>query len=66
MKMMNVTLYLKKPWGKTMEMQWVTFADTGEGAIEQVTDSLDLTGVEVVKAMADISEDPVLISINEV
>ena len=66
MILFKVTLFAKKAWMDTpYEMSWVTVADTPEGAIEKVTDSLDLSGVEIVKFKVEKSEDPVLINIKE-
>jgi 3-phosphoglycerate kinase len=68
MFMFKVTLTATtNTFGKPIEMQWVTFADTGSGAIEQVKDSIadDLLLLENIKFQSEKSEDPLLISIKE-
>ena len=65
MFLFKVTIFAKKPWGKLLKMSWATIADTGEGAIEQVMDDLDLTGVLVEKVKAEIIDKPILLSIKE-
>ena len=69
MIMFKVIMSAIKPWSsRPIEMQWVTFADTGTGAIEQVKDSLvedELLLLDNIKFQSEKSEDPLLISIKE-
>jgi Asp/Glu/hydantoin racemase len=65
--MFKVTLFATTILKRQLEMEWVTFADTGTGAIEQVKDSFaaDLLLLEKIKFQVEKSVDPVLVSIKE-
>ena len=65
MHLFKVTIIVKKPWGEWMKMQWLTIADTGEGAIEQVIDDVDFTGIEIISTKAEEKEGPIFINIRE-
>jgi len=66
--MFKVKLFATKPWNTLLEMEWVTFADTGTGAIEQVKDSIqryDLLLLNDINFIAEKTDDPYLVSIKE-
>jgi len=66
MYLFKVTIFAKKPWmNLPLEMSWVAIADTSDGAIEQVMDDLDLTGVKVERVKAEKVDHPILINIKE-
>lgn len=66
MYLFKVTLYAKKTWmDSPYLMSWAVIADTADGAIEQVMEDLDLTGVEVEKVVTEIIDKPILLNIKE-
>ena len=66
MDLYKVTLHAKKTWmDSPYLMSWAVIADTADGAIEQVMDDLDLTGVEVEKVVTKIINTPILLNIKE-
>jgi len=66
MFLFKVTVFAKKPWmNLPLEMSWATIADTEYGAIEQVMDDLDLTGVIVERVKTEKINEPILLSIKE-
>jgi len=53
MYLWKVTVFCKKHWmTEYKELTWATCADTADGAIEQIIDSHDLSGVEIEKTVA--------------
>lgn len=61
MYLWRVTYIVKKNWmNKFFEIQWAVIADTADGAIEQVSDKFDMTGV-VIKKTSAIKEDIIVI-----
>jgi hypothetical protein len=71
MNLYKVTLYEKKPWDTNDNFStiffrsWVTVADTPDGAIERVHDTLDLGLIKVIKWKVELSDDPLLIDIKD-
>ena len=61
MYLWRVTYIVKKDWmEKFIELQWAVIADTSDGAIAQISDKFDLTGIIVKKAIA-IKENIIVI-----
>lgn len=61
MNLYRVTYIVKKDWmDKSIELQWAVIADTSDGAIEQISDEFDMTGVTVEGAIAT-KEDIIII-----
>ena len=53
MYLWKVTVFCKKQWmSEYKELSWATCADSPEGAIEQILDSQDLSGVDIQKTVA--------------
>lgn len=61
MDLYRVTYIVKKDWmDKSIELQWAVIADTSDGAIEQISDEFDMTGVTVEGVIAT-KEDIIII-----
>lgn len=61
MHLWRVIYTVKKDWmDEFVELQWAVIADTLDGAIEQVSDEFDMTGVSVKKVKA-VKEDIIAI-----
>lgn len=59
MYLFKVTIYVNKKYISGYPLSWACVADTPEGAIEQILNNLDTTGIEIVRTKAVVSNNPI-------